>query len=213
MKKTVILCMLMMTATAGVSQAALHDTRETIAREYGEYRIVIDRDDQRWTRAEWRYARAASYWHMFWRQENGVQMTVAYDADKPGSFVRAQRYTLEDPIKIKDFLTYFPELEPLIASPKAFSFASEKKPGRHLTEAKSPVTMGVLVKETPCPGRHGWYTLLSFAVYYEGRYVTKPAMIDGDITIKEFTIERVARSDAEAKAEKGEWQAIPNYFR
>lgn len=210
--------MLMMMATAGVSQAALNDTRETIAREYGEYRIVIDRDDQRWTKAEWeskgwRYAKAASYWHMFWRRGNAVQMTVAYDADKPGSFVRAQRYTLENPIKIKDFRTYFPELGPLITSSQTLTFASEKKLGRHLTEAKSPVTMGVLVKETPSPGKHGWYTLLSFAVYYEGRYVTKPAMIDGDISIKEFTIERVARSDAEAKAEKGEWQEIPNYFQ
>jgi len=159
MKRIVVTCIMMMVlATCGVAFANLADTRSSVASLYGEYRMVIDTDNQPWTKAEWeskgiQRTRAASYMHYFSRNGMGIQMEVQYETDKEKAFVKLQRFTPNMPIKVKEIRAYFPELIALLDSPKAEVFTTYKELTSHFQEDKSPVFMGLVIKAAPTPGR------------------------------------------------------------
>ena len=71
MRKLVVMALfIIMTAESSVAFASLDDTKASIATQYGEYRMVIDTDNQLWTKADWdsrgyKKAKAASYMYFF----------------------------------------------------------------------------------------------------------------------------------------------------
>jgi hypothetical protein len=199
--------------------ASLNDNKAAMQTQYGDYRLIIDSDNQLWTKAEWetkgyKKAKAASYMHSFSRQGLRIQMEVLYDNDKPDSLVRIQRFTPDMAIKLKDFKAYFPEVYTLITDPKAQVFATHNSLSRHFQELQSPVRMGVLIKEL-LGGKNGsYYSLLAFNIQDQGRLVKDIDLIDEDTYIREFTIERTYRTTVHDAMDSGkpEWKIIKNHF-
>lgn len=208
--------MAILTITGSTAFANLDDTKQTIAKQYGEYRMVIDGDNQLWPKPDWEQkgqqrAKAASYTYNFERQGLGIQMEVRYLNDKNDAPVVAQRFTPNMAIKIKDFKNYFPEVYQLITSAKAEAFASYDPITRHFEEQQSPVTMGVVVKMEP-KSHKGNYTLMAFNIQEEGRLIKDAKYIDENTYIREFTIERVQRVNASEQLENHDWQVVKNFF-
>ncbi|MEG6586952.1 hypothetical protein [Dendrosporobacter sp. 1207_IL3150] len=200
--------------TSSVAFANLDDNKETIDAKYGEYRLIVDTDNQIWAKAEWetkgaQRAKPASYMHSFTRADMRTQMEVTFAKD---GMVRAQRFTPDMAIKIKDFKKYYPEVYTLIKSPKAEAFASYKTVTNQFQESQSPVTMGVIVKEMPQGIKGAYYSLLVFNIQDDGRLVKDGKFITEDTSIREFTIERVFRSSASNALDSGDWQLIKNFF-
>jgi hypothetical protein len=215
MKKLVSLLILTVLLTiSSVAFASLDDTRASIAAQYGEYRLLIDTNNQLWTKADWeakgsKRAKAASYMYSFRRQGLGVQMEVMYENSSPQALVRAQRITPDMPIKIKELKEYFPEVYALVAQPNAEAFATYKQLSRQFQEPQSPVSMGILLK------RGSDNTLLAFNIQDEGRYIQDIKYIDEDTYIREFTIEKVSQSavyEAMKRTNAADWKIIKNYF-
>lgn len=202
MKKLVaMLVFALLVVTCGQAFAALSDTRATIAAQYGEYRMVVDIDGQLWTKEEWEHsghkkAKAGGFMHYFDRGGMAIQTEVAYDGDKPASYVRAQRFTPVGIIRIKDLQKYLPEIYALVASPKAEVFTSHAQVTRSFREDRSPVTLGVVVKQ-PVPGQPSWYTLVAFNVKDEGRLLKDAKFLTKEAFINEISVERVYRVDLE----------------
>ena len=220
MKKIVaVLVFSMLIIFSSVAFANLNDNKTVIQTQYGEYRLLIDSDNQLWTKADWelkgyKKAKAGSYMYSFSRQGLGVQMEALYDGDKPDSVVRTQRFTPDMPIKLKDFKLYFPEVYTMITLPKAQAFATYNPLSRHFQELESPVRMGVLIKQL-VDGKNGpFYTLLAFNIQDEGRLVKDSSQINEDTYIREFTIERTYRTTVHDSMDsnKPEWQMIKNHF-
>lgn len=217
MKKIVILCiMTALLALSSIASANLDDTKSSIAQKYGDYRLVIDTDNQPWAKAEWetkgmQRAKAASYVHYFNRNGIGMQMEVQYESDKQGSIAILQRFTPNSAIKVKELRSYFPELTDLIDSPKGEYFATYGEVTRNFQEQASPVTLGLVVKLPPAPKRNKYYTLLAFNIQDEGRFINEPKYIDGETYIREFVIQRVLTSEATDKLYT-EWPAIKKFF-
>lgn len=212
----VFLLFLMMICTSGVAFAGLDDTRASMESQYGDYRMVIDTDNQMWTKSEWDQKgqfreKAAAYTYSFSRQKLGFELEASYNGKTPQSTVIAQRFTPNMSITVKEFKNYFPEIYSLIASPHAQAFASSRQVTRQFQELQSPVTMGILVKEAPATQK-GYYTLLAFNIQDEGRLIKDPKFIDANTYIREFTIERVFQKTAVDSLESGEWQPIKNCF-
>ena len=217
MKKMILaglaLCILL---TGTPAFAGLGDTRETIGQQYGDYRLVIDTDNQPWTKEQWeksgyKKAQADTFTYRFRRDDIGIGMDVKYEGDKPGSFVRMQRFTPDMPFQIKDFQKMFPELYPLVSSADSVAFATYKELSRNLMEKNSPVSMGVAVKTDLGGSRNGYITLLAFNVQDEGRLIKDAKYIDANTYIREFTIERTYLSVLKDNL-NGEWQEIRNFF-
>ena len=217
MKKRIMFSvMILILAISGVAFASLDDTRSTIAQTYGEYRLVIDTDNQPWTKAEWetkglQRAKAASYTHYFNRNGIGMQMEVQYESSAAGAYASLQRITPNSAIKIKEFRTYFPEFVRLLDSPKGEYFSTYSEVTRNFQEEASPVTLGLLIKLSPAPKRDKYYTLVAFNIQDEGRFVNDMKYIDGDTYIREFVIQRVLTSEASDKLYT-EWPAIKKFF-
>ena len=217
MKKICSLLMLLaIMAVAAPAFASLDDTRETIAQTYGDFRLVIDSDNQPWTKEQWeksgyKKAQADTFTYRFRRDDIGIGMDVKYEGDKPGSFVRMQRFTPDMPFQIKDFQKMFPELYPLVSSADSVAFATYKELSRNLMEKNSPVSMGVAVKTDLGGSRKGYFTLLAFNVQDEGRLIKDAKYIDANTYIREFTIERTYLSVLKDNL-NGEWQEIRNFF-
>ena len=217
MKKVLLLGMVFSILMMGTPVfAGLQDTRDTIAQQYGEYRLVIDSDNQPWTKEQWeksgyKKARADTYTYRFRRDDIGIGMDVKYEGDKPGSFVYMQRFTPDMPFQIKDFQKMFPELYPLVSSSETVVFATYKELTRNMMERNSPVTMGAAVKTDLGGNRKGYFTLLAFNVQDEGRLVKDPKYIDENTYIREFTIERTYLSILKDNLH-GDWTEIKNYF-
>lgn len=138
-------------------------------------------------------------------------MDVKYESDKPGAFVRMQRFTPDMPFQIKDFQTMFPEIFPLVSSPQTVVFATYKELTRNLAEKNSPVTLGVAVRKELGAERKGYFALLAFNVQDEGRLIKDPKYIDENTYIREFTIERTYLSVLKDNLH-GDWKEIKNYF-
>ena len=210
------LLVLLMLSFAATAFANLEDTRETIAQTYGDYRLVIDTDNQPWTKEQWeksghKKAQADTYTYRFRRADIGIGMDVKYESDKPGAFVRMQRFTPDMPFQIKDFQTMFPEIFPLVSSPQTVVFATYKELTRNLAEKNSPVTLGVAVRKELGAERKGYFALLAFNVQDEGRLIKDPKYIDENTYIREFTIERTYLSVLKDNLH-GDWKEIKNYF-
>lgn len=218
-KIVVMLIFSALVMTSSVVFASLDDTQITIQKQYGDYRLIIDSDNQLWTKADWevkgkKRAKVASYLYSFSRQGLRIQMDVLYDGDKPDSLVRAQRFTPDTPIKLKEFKLYFPEVYALVTLPKAQVFATYSPLSRHFQELQSPVRMGVLVKELSDNKKGSYYPLLAFNVQDEGRLINNMEYINEDTYIREFTIERTSRTMVHSSMEssKPEWKIIKNNF-
>lgn len=203
-------------AANAIAFANLDDTKTTIAAKYGDYRLVIDTDNQPWTKEEWdtkgyQRAKASSYMHSY--QTNGlrVQVEVMYDSSKPNSYVKAQRFTPDMAIKVKDFKTYFPEVYPLLVGPKADAFTTYKLLSRNFQEEKSPVSMGIVI-HSPAPGKSNVYPLFAFNIQEEGRLIKEPKFINEDTYIREFTIETAYRLDVNENL-GNDWAYLKNYFK
>lgn len=210
------LIVLLVMSLASSAMANLEDTRETIAQTYGDYRLVIDTDNQPWTKEQWeksghKKAQADTYTYRFRRADIGIGMDVKYEGNKDGSFVRMQRFTPDMPFQIKDFQTMFPEIYPLVSSPQTVVFATYKELTRNLAEKNSPVTLGVAVRRELSADRKGYFALLAFNVQDEGRLIKDPKYIDENTYIREFTIERTYLSVLKDNLH-GDWKEIKNYF-
>jgi len=196
--------------------ASLDDTRETIARTYGDYRLVIDSDNQPWTKEQWeksgyKKAQADTYTYRFRRGDIGIGLDVKYEGDKTGSFVRMQRFTPDMPFQIKDLQKLFPEIYSLVSPSQTIVFATYKELGRNLMEKNTPVTLGAALKKELTAERKGYFTLLAFNVQDEGRLIKDPKYIDENTYIREFTIERTYLSILKDNL-NGDWKQIKNYF-
>jgi len=201
---------------SSVAFANLNENKVSIENQYGEYRLIIDADNQLWTKAEWelkgyKKAKAESYRYSFRRQDLGVNLEVSYVNNKPDAQVRAQRFTPDMPIKIKELKLYFPEIYTMIQSPQAKVFATYKSITRNFQDLESPVRMGVLVKEL---SKESYYPLIAFNVQDEGRLLKTIAEINEDTYIREITIERASQTIVHEalNSSKPEWQSIKNYF-
>ncbi len=220
MKRFVIFTLLLLLATSmGTAFAAVGDSRSDTAALYGEYRIVIDDDNQLWTKLDWetsghKYAKEATLWHQFWRNEQGFQMVVAYESNKPDAVVQIQRFTPQNAFRVSEMKTLFPEIQELLTQPNTVIFATDQQITKHFFESKPEVILGAVIKEAPTADRQSYYTLISFNVVQEGRVIKKAEQINQDTLIREFVMERVLKSDVEDKLQgRSEWTAIPNHFK
>ncbi len=205
----------MLFTVAGVASASLEDTRATIAQQYGDYRLVIDSDNQLWTKADWeekgyKKTKAGAYTYSFVRQGLHFSMEVMYDSDKPEGLVRIQRITPDMPIKVKELRQYFPEMVPLLEHPKAVPFVTFRSLSRQFQELESQVRMGVLVREL----KRDYFTMLAFNIQNEGRLIGQAEEVSGDTYIREFTIEKAFRTAVHDKMDSNspEWKKIKNFF-
>ncbi|MDU4961506.1 MAG: hypothetical protein E6X17_12720 [Sporomusaceae bacterium] len=220
MKKVVVFALLLLlTTAASTAFAAVGDSRSDTAALYGEYRIVIDSDNQMWTKLDWeqsgnRYAKEATLWHQFWRNGQGFQMVVAYETAKADSVVQIQRFTPQNSFKLSEMKALFPEIHQLLLSPDTVIFATDDRITAHFVESKPEITLGAVIKEAPTSDRQGYYTLISFNIVQEGRVVKNANQINADTLIREFVMERVAKSDVDGKLQsRGDWTQITNYFK
>lgn len=220
MKKFVaVLVFSLLVVGSSVAFANLNDNRETTAKQYGDYRLLVDTDNQLWTKADWevkghKRAKANAYMHSFSRQGLRIQMEVLYDNDKPDAVVRVQRFTPDMAIKMKDFKLYFPEVYAMITAPKAQVFATQDLLSRNFQELQSPVSMGVIIKEIVDNKNAVYYPLLAFNIQDEGRLIKDMEFIDENTYIREFTIERASRTivhDA-MDSSKPNWKIIKSHF-
>jgi hypothetical protein len=220
MKKFVVFTLLLLLATTmGTAFAAVGDSRSDTAALYGEYRIVVDADNQLWTKLDWeesghKYAKEATLWHQFWRNEQGFQMVAAYETDKPDSVIQIQRFTPQTPFKLSELKVLFPEVQKLLMLPKTVIFATDQQITSHFVETKPEIILGAVLKEAPTANWQAYYTLISFNVVQEGRVIKNTEQINADTLIREFVMERVAKADIEDKLqERSGWKVIPNYFK
>jgi hypothetical protein len=73
--------------------------------------------------------------------------------------------------------------------------------------------LGAMVKESPTMGQ-AYYMLVAFNIVQEGRVVKNIEQINSDTLIREFTMERVSRSEADDKLQANSgWTPIANYFK
>ena len=211
-----VLLALMVWTIAIPAMANLDDTKATIAQKYGDYRLVIDTDNQPWTKEQWeksgrKKAQADTYTYRFRRDDIGIGLDVKYESDKPDTFVRMQRFTPDMPFQIKDFKKMFPEIHILLTSPEAVVFTTYKGLTRNLMENNSPVTLGVAIKKDPSLERKGHFTLMAFNIQDEGRLVKDPKYIDENTYIREFTIERTYLAVLKDNL-NADWKPAKNYF-
>jgi hypothetical protein len=202
---------------SSVAFASLDDNKISIQQQYGDYRLVIDTDNQLWTKADWEVkgfqrAKASAYHYSFSRQGLGVQMEVMFANDKPDAQVVAQRFTPDMPITIKDFKLYFPEVYALMQTPKARTIATYNGLSHNFQEQQSPVAMGVVVRELSKKG--SYYPLIAFNIQDQGRLIKDIAYIDENTYIREFTIERASQTTVHEALDtsRPSWYSIKNYF-
>lgn len=220
MRKFVIFILsLLLVTTMGTAFAAVGHSRSDTAALYGEYRIVIDDDNQLWTKLDWetsghKYAKEATLWHQFWRNQQGFQMVVAYETNKPDALVQIQRFTPQNSFKLSELKTLFPEIHQLLMQSNTVVFATDQQITKHFFESKPEIILGAVIKEAPAADRQAYYTLISFNVVQEGRVVKHIEQINPDTLIREFVMERVLKSDVENKLQgRSEWTVIPNHFK
>ena len=204
-------------AFGSIALANPNDTKATIASRYGDYRLVIDLDNQIWTKDEWltkgmKRARASAFMYSYSSQGLNVQMEVMYDKDQADAYVRIQRFTPDMAIKIKDFKRYFPEVYPLLVGAKAEAFTTNNELSRNFKEEASPVSLGIAITENPVKSKSSYYTVVAFNIQDEGRYIKDSKWINEDTYIKEFVIEQTLRMDVENNLDRN-WYPIKNYFK
>lgn len=208
----------LLTAGSALALANPDDTRGSIAARYGDYRLVIDTDNQPWTKEEWltkgiKRAQAASYMHTFTTHDLRIQMEVNYTNNKPNATVQMQRFTPDMAIPLKDLRKYFPEIYTLLISPKAQAFTSYATVNKNFQEPQSPVTLGVVIDQ-PAVTTTGIIPLVVFNIQDEGRFVKDPAWINENTYIREFIVTTIFRTDFKDHFEgnNADWKQLKNYF-
>ncbi len=220
MKKSIaIVVFSFLVMISSVAFANLNDNKAAMQNQYGDYRLIIDSDNQLWTKADWegkgrKKARAASYMYSFSREGLRTQMEVLYNNEKPDAVVMTQRFTPDTAIKLKELKLYYPEVYALIQAPKAHFFATHNSLSRHFQEIESPVRMGVLIRELAGNKNSAFYPLLAFNIQDEGRLIKDIELINEDTYIKEFTIERASRTTVHDALDSNnpDWKIIKNHF-
>lgn len=209
----------LLTAGTAIALANPDDTRDSIAARYGDYRLVIDTDNQPWTKDEWltkgvKRAKPSAYMHTFTTNGLRVQMEVSYVNSKPDATVQMQRFTPDMSIKIKDFQKYFPEVYPLLIAPKSQAFSSYATVNKNFQEPQSPVTLGVVIDQPAVANAKGIVPLIVFNIQDEGRFVKDPTWITEDTYIREFIVTTVYRPDFidHFEASNADWKRTKNYF-
>lgn len=220
MKKWMIALGTALLLQAGTALANPDDTRSSITARYGDYRLVIDSDNQTWTKEEWlnkgmKRAKPSAYMHGFTTNGLHVQMEVSYLNANPDALVSVQRFTPDMAIRIKDFKQYFPEVYALLVSPKAHAFTTYSSLSKNFLEPVSPVTMGILVEQPSAPARTSACPLIAFNIQDEGRFIKDPSWINSDIYIREFVITSIYRNSVKDHFDQntGDWADLKNYFK
>lgn len=218
MRKLIVACLfVLMVLPAGQALANLGDNRASMASQYGEYRLVIDKDGKLWTKADWEaggYAKTKANAYVYYFTRNGLkfQMEVQYDGTSPESMVKVQRITPDSEIKIAEFKGYFPEIYPLIADPKAQAFITGRQLTRNFQSVGSPISLGV-VTSGPAAAKGAYDTLFAFNIQGEGKLIEDPNDINKDVYIQEFTIEQTIPGKGEEGAiARRFWKFIKNPF-
>lgn len=218
-KRIIFALVIMLLLSTGQVFAGLADNRASITAAYGEYRLVVDSDGQLWTKSEWETggylkAKASAYVYYFTRGDVKFQMEVQYDNSRPEALVKAQRFTPDVAVKIKDLNSYLPEVYSAVTVPEAVAFASEQQLTRNFRDETSPVTLGVAVKKPTSPGRNDLYSLYAFNVKDEGRLIKSAKFIGKETYIHELVIERVHRQDVNNPQDADrDWEWINNPFK
>ncbi|HWR38556.1 MAG TPA: hypothetical protein VN611_03580, partial [Patescibacteria group bacterium] len=196
-----------------VAQANLDDNRATIAAQYGDYRLVIDTDNQKWTKDQWESkgklrAKASSYTYRFRRGDMGFDMVVEYDSDLPNANVKSQRFTPDASFQVKDFKNYFPEIQKVLALPDTKMFAVVGRLSSNFKDVVSPVAMGAVVQGIPSDPKAGQCQLVAFNAMGQGELLKELKEISKDSYIREFVVERVSRQIARERLQSrniGDW--------
>ena len=209
----------LLTAGSAIALANPDDNRDSITTRNGDYRLVIDTDNQPWTKDEWlvkglKRAVPAAYMHSYETNGLHVQMEVSYLNNKPDATVQIQRFTPDMSIKIRDFEKFFPEVYSLLISPKAEAFSSYASVNKNFQEPQSPVTMGIVVDQPATGKSKSTIPLIVFNIQDEGRFVKDPAWITKDTYIREFIVTTIYRPDFKDHSESNnaDWKRINNYF-
>lgn len=220
MKKRMMgLVLAVLVAATSTTFAAVGDSRERTAELYGEYRLLIDTDNQLWTRDEWETAghrreKEATLWHQFWRKDQGFQMVVAYENNKPDSTVQIQRISPDNAFPVSELKNLFPEIHKQLMAPSTVVFGTEQMTTRHFAGSKPQVVLGAIFRESASGEKSNFYTLVSFNIVREGRIVKDIKQINEQTLIREFVMERVPKLNIDKKLqERGNWEIIPNYFK
>ncbi|MDT8902650.1 hypothetical protein [Anaeroselena agilis] len=218
MKKTVALLVLVSCLfIAQTAFAGLDDKRSDIVAKFGEYRMVLDDNGRIWTKADWETGGkevASTYIYYYMAKDVKVQLDVMY-AEKKGDknpYVRAQRFTPDWAIQLKELKVYFPEVYALVTSPEAHVFTTREKLTKNFLDEKSPVTLGVMVAKEP-QSVPGMYTLVSFNIKGEGTYIKDPKAINGDTYISEIVVERTLKRNTVDPNDTKNWSFQENVFK
>jgi len=188
--------------------ASLDEKRSEITAKYGEYRMVLDDEGRVWARTDWEAGGSAkevanTYIHYYMSKDVKVQLDVQYDKQRD-PYVRAQRFTPDWAIQIKELKAYFPEVYALVTSPEAKVFTTREKLTKNFLDEKSPVTLGVMVAKEPV-SIPGMYTRIAFNVKGEGTLIKDPKLINGDTYITEIVIERMLKRNTVDPEHDKEW--------
>lgn len=218
MKKMVALLLLISCLfIAQTAFASLDDKRSDIVAKFGEYRMVLDDNGRIWTRADWEAGGkevANTYIYYYMAKDVKVQLDVMY-AEKKGDndpYVRAQRFTPDWAIQIKELKVYFPEVYALVTSPEAKVFTTREKLTKNFLDEKSPVTLGVMIVQEP-KSVPGMYTLISFNVKGEGTLIKDPKAINGDTYVSEIVIERTLKRNTVDPTDVKNWNFQESVFK
>jgi hypothetical protein len=218
MKKiTTVLILISCLLIAQTAFASLDEKRSDITKKYGEYRMVLDDRGRIWTRADWEAGNkevAETYIYYYMAKDVKVQMDVMY-AEKKGDkdpYVRAQRFTPDWAIQVKELKVYFPEIFELVTDPEAKVFTTREKLTKNFLDEKSPVTLGVMVAKEP-KSVPGMYTLIAFNVKGEGTLIKDPKMINGDSYISEIVVERTIKRNTVDPTDTKNWNFQENLFK
>ncbi len=218
MKKTVtVLVLISCLLIAQTAFASLDDKRSDVTKKYGEYRMVLDDKGRVWTRADWEAGNkemAETYIYYYMAKDVKVQLDVMYSEKKGNKdpYVRAQRFTPDWAIQVKELKTYFPEVYELVTSAEAKVFTTKEKLTKNFLDEKSPVTLGVMVAKEP-QSIPGMYTLVSFNIKGEGTFIKDPKVISGDTYISEIVIERMLKRNTVDPTDTKSWDFRDNLFQ
>lgn len=214
-KVTLLMCVACL-LVAQTAFASLDDKRSAIAAQYGEYRMVLDDNGRLWTKADWEAGGkseevASTYIYYYRTKDVKVQVDVMYADKQRDPYVRAQRFTPDWAIQVKDLKTYFPEIYALVTSPQAKTFTTRDKLTKQFLDEKSPVTLGVMVAKEPVSAA-GMYTLVAFNVKGEGTLIKDPKLINGDTYISEIVVERMFKRNKVDPTTDTDWRWQSSVF-
>ncbi len=199
--KVALLLLVLCFVASSTAFAELGDKKAAIIAKYGDYRMVVDDRGRVWTKADWEAGgkgkdSALTYIHYFMAKDVRVQLDVMYFDYQSDPRVKAQRFTPDWSIQIKDLKNYFPDLFALVTAPEAKVFNTNSKMTSNFLDERSPVILGAVVAREPA-GKKGYYTLVLFNIKGEGTLIKDPKQITPDTYISEIVLIGIDKLDAE----------------